>query len=169
MPKRRTSATSPSAHQLRDRLAVVDDRRRPAIEIVDHHPRGIDAEVVVDRRQEIPRRAAALGDILPLAIGGPDHAAGLDAAKPRIVNVAGGVESWASLRQLSRWCEERFGANAITASAEERPYDIPWMALDAARAQEAWGWRPALSLYAILAGIADFAEQHPQWLSLSLG
>ena len=59
---------------------MVDNRRRPAIEIVDHHPRGIDAEVVVDRRQEIPCRAAALGDILPLAIGGPDHAAGLDAA-----------------------------------------------------------------------------------------
>jgi CDP-paratose 2-epimerase len=106
-------------------------------------------------------------DLLPLLE--KQFVAGLDAAKPRIINVSGGIGSSASLRQLSAWCAERFGANEITISAEERPYDIPWLALDPATAQSTWNWRPALALGDILTEIADFAEHHPQWLSLSLG
>ena len=106
-------------------------------------------------------------DLLPLL--DKQFAAGLDAAKPRIINVSGGIESSCSLRQLTAWCEERFGPDPVVPSAEERPYDIPWLVLDAAKAADVWGWRPALSLDAILEEIAGFAERHPQWLSVSLG
>jgi CDP-paratose 2-epimerase len=96
-------------------------------------------------------------------------AAGLDTAKPRVVNVSGGVGNSASLQQLSTWCEARFGPNPLTATTEDRPFDVPWLVLDAAKAREIWGWQPAIALYDVIAEIAEFAETHPQWLSISQG
>jgi CDP-paratose 2-epimerase len=90
-------------------------------------------------------------------------------ARPRTLNLSGGVGNAASLRQLTAWCEQRFGPNPVTASPEERPYDIPWLVLDASQAQTVWGWEPRFGLGQVLEEIAAFAESHPQWLALSLG
>lgn len=86
---------------------------------------------------------------------------------PRVCNVAGGVPQSMSLRQLTAWCDERFGPHAVASEPQPRPFDIPWMVLDAAYAERAWGWKPITPLDAILDEIAAHAEAHPDWLDLS--
>lgn len=94
-------------------------------------------------------------------------AAGTDASVERIVNVSGGAASSMSLRQLTAWCDDRFGAHPVTPDASPRPFDIPWMVLDHRHATEAWTWRPETPVEAILDEIARHAEQHPDWLDAS--
>jgi hypothetical protein len=72
----------------------------------------------------------------------------------RLVNCAGGSQSAMSLRQLSQWCEKRFGPHAVASDPRPRPFDIPWMVLDSAKADRIWGWRPQTPTTAILEEIA---------------
>lgn len=90
-----------------------------------------------------------------------------DKNKPRLVNVAGGIENSMSLRQLTEWCDARFGAHAVQADLQPRPFDIPWMVLDSQLAEKTWGWRPKRTLPSILEEIAAHAEANPGWLELS--
>jgi CDP-paratose 2-epimerase len=83
---------------------------------------------------------------------------------PRVLNVSGGLDHSASLRQLSDWCAQRFGPHSIAADLKERPFDVPWLVLDSSRAQEAWAWKPQTSLEAVWAEIAEHAEANPNWL-----
>jgi CDP-paratose 2-epimerase len=85
--------------------------------------------------------------------------------QPRIVNLSS--ENSMSLRQLSEWCESRFGPNKIDKTTEERPFDIPWMVLDHTLASETWNWQPKTPINEILTEIANFADSHPDWLSIS--
>ena len=86
---------------------------------------------------------------------------------PRVINVSGGVASACSLRQLSEWCADRFGPRPVTATDDSRPFDIPWLVLDASAAQKHWRWSPSISRHDILEEIAQHAEQHPRWLDLT--
>jgi CDP-paratose 2-epimerase len=88
-------------------------------------------------------------------------------AAERIINLAGGADSAMSLRQLTHWCDERFGALQVTADPQPRPFDIPWMVIDAAKARRLWGWSPATPTRDILEEIAVHAEAHADWLDLS--
>lgn len=85
----------------------------------------------------------------------------------RLVNCAGGVASTRSLHQLSDWCADRWGAHEVTSDPQPRPFDIPWMVLDATKARDIWQWEPQTSTEQILGEIASHAEQHPDWLDLS--
>lgn len=87
--------------------------------------------------------------------------------KRRVQNVSGGRASAHSLRQLSAWCQERFGAHEVGTQAENRPFDIPWMVLDASLARAQWGWEPQTRPEVIFEAIAQHAEAHPDWLELS--
>ena len=100
-------------------------------------------------------------DLVPLVRRQID--AGDDRERPRIVNVGGGRESAMSLRQLSAWCRDRFGDRPVAADGTERPFDLPWVVLDARRAREEWAWSPQTSTVAILERIARHAETHPEW------
>lgn len=98
--------------------------------------------------------------------------AGADASgggRPRVVNLGGGPGRTFSLTGLSAWCERRFGfAHPVAPDPAPRPFDIPWMVMDGARAAAAWeGWRPETSLETILEEIAAHAEAHPDWLARS--
>jgi len=104
-------------------------------------------------------------DLLP-ALETQFAAAKADAAS-RITNFAGGAPSAISLRQLSAWCAERFGPHAVDADLTPRPFDIPWMVLDAAKAERTWQWRPVTPVIAILEEIAEHARLNPAWLELS--
>ena len=86
---------------------------------------------------------------------------------PRVINVSGGRASALSLLQLSSRCRERLGEHSVTPRQESRPFDIPWMVLDAALASETWDWRPTRTNFAIFDEILEHAEQHPEWLELS--
>jgi len=87
------------------------------------------------------------------AVGGRREVEGnLD---PRICNFGGGVENSCSLRQLSEWCEKRFGPRKVEADPKPRPYDLPWVVMDSQRAKTLWGWGPATPLNHILEEIAE--------------
>ena len=103
-----------------------------------------------------------LAPVLRHQLDGPD----LPAAD-RIVHLAGGAPSAMSLRQLTRWCDERFGVHPIASEPTPRPFDITWMVLDPAKAQRVWGWSPATPIATLLEEIAAHAEAHPHWLDLS--
>jgi CDP-paratose 2-epimerase len=85
----------------------------------------------------------------------------------RIINCSGGIESAMSLRQLTAWCDSRFGARPVAAKPENRPFDIPWIVLDSSKAQKKWNWSPSTPVNQILEEIAAHAEENPAWLSLS--
>lgn len=89
------------------------------------------------------------------------------AAADRIANFAGGAPSAMSLRQLTDWCDAAFGPHPIASDSTPRPFDIPWMVLDSAKAARLWNWRPATPTAAILEEIAAHARTNPTWLDLS--
>ena len=84
---------------------------------------------------------------------------------PKILNLGGGLENSLSLKELSIWCEKRFGPNEISSSQEERPMDAPWIVMDSSVAKNAWNWRPKIGINQILEEIASFADDNPDWLS----
>ncbi|MEY4489414.1 MAG: hypothetical protein RIQ79_1922 [Verrucomicrobiota bacterium] len=104
-------------------------------------------------------------DLAPLLLAQLDAPAGTTA--PRVLNVAGGAAAALSLRQLGAWCAEQLGPHSISSDPEPRPYDLPWVVLDAAAAERAWAWRPRTPLNSILDEIAAHARSHPDWLDLS--
>jgi len=85
----------------------------------------------------------------------------------RLLNLSGGGASAMSLKQLSDWCADRFGPHAVAPDGTPRPFDIPWIVLDHAKATRQWDWRPRTPAHAILEEIARHAEAHPAWLELS--
>ena len=88
-------------------------------------------------------------------------------AADRIANFSGGVASAMSLKQLSNWSAARFGPHPVVADGTPRPFDIPWIVLDHAKASRLWAWQPATPTTAILEEIAAHAELNPGWLELS--
>ncbi len=87
--------------------------------------------------------------------------------KPPIVNVSGGLASARSLRQLSRWCEERWGPRNVTVDASPRPFDLPWVVLDNSLARDTWDWQPQTTVDQVLNEIADFADTKTNWIGFS--
>ena len=104
-------------------------------------------------------------DLLPVLI--KQLAAPKFAASDRIANFAGGAASAMSLRQLSDWCGARLGTHTVSSDLTPRPFDIPWMVLDATKAKRLWDWAPQTSTATILEEIATHARAHPEWLDLS--
>jgi CDP-paratose 2-epimerase len=88
-------------------------------------------------------------------------------AAPSVLNVSGGGASACSLRQLSAWCADRFGAHDVAASPLSRPFDIPWMVLDNRAAKTHWNWTAETDREEILEEIATHAEHHPDWLDMT--
>jgi CDP-paratose 2-epimerase len=86
---------------------------------------------------------------------------------PKIINVGGGIENCMSLKELSNWCENRYGPNEVISSSESRPMDAPWIVMDSTVAKNVWNWNVKTKLEQILEEIADHADKHPNWLSLT--
>ena len=86
---------------------------------------------------------------------------------PRVINVSGGLRQSASLRELSDWCGQRFGPLPVTAEAQDRPFDVPWLVLDSSLAAQIWDWKPQIPLAEIWTEIAENAEENPDWLDAS--
>jgi len=82
---------------------------------------------------------------------------------PKIINLGGGFQNSLSLKELSSWCEDRFGQNKVLASQDERPMDAPWIVMDSTTAQNAWNWNVQTKIEEILEEIANHAEANPQW------
>jgi CDP-paratose 2-epimerase len=81
-----------------------------------------------------------------------------------IYNAGGGLENAMSLAQMTAWCNARFGMHQPKPYPKPRPFDIPWVVMDSARAASELGWRPRRSLLSILDEIADHARSNPHWL-----
>jgi CDP-paratose 2-epimerase len=104
-------------------------------------------------------------DLVPLLEA--QWAAGETTPEDRICNVSGGTASAMSLRQLTAWCDEKFGAHEVATEATPRPFDIPWMVLDSHKAASRWNWRPTIPTLQILEEIAAHAREHSDWLDQS--
>jgi CDP-paratose 2-epimerase len=87
--------------------------------------------------------------------------------KPKIFNLGGGAQNAISLKQLSNWCADRFGAHKVSSIKDNRQLDVPWVIMDSELAREQWGFRITMPLAKILEEIAVHAENHPDWLELS--
>jgi len=103
-------------------------------------------------------------DLVPVLLAQMNHTG---KAKPRIANFSGGAKNSMSLAQLTDWCDVRFGKHAVSADANPRPFDIPWMVLDSTLAEKTWNWSPKILLPHVLDEIAKHAEQNPHWLDVS--
>jgi CDP-paratose 2-epimerase len=103
-------------------------------------------------------------DLVPLLLAQMNE---LPANKPATVNLGGGMDHTLSLAQLSNWCAQRFGEHKVAADLQPRPFDIPWLVMDATLATTEWNWKPQTSLDAILNEIAAHAEANPNWLQIS--
>ena len=86
---------------------------------------------------------------------------------PQLYNLSGGVENSLSLRQLSEWCAIRFGEHKIGRDEQTRPFDVPWLVLDASQARQEWRWQPQTSIESILEEITEHAEANPDWLKVT--
>ena len=86
-----------------------------------------------------------------------------------VTNFSGGVTSSMSLRQLDTWCVDRFGSAPSGGDPADRPFDLPWVVLDASAAAARWNWQPVTPREAILDEIARHAEAHPEWLEWTAG
>jgi CDP-paratose 2-epimerase len=82
----------------------------------------------------------------------------------RIWNIGGGLINSMSLAELSGWCGRRFNKRQVEQQLDLRPFDVPWIVVNAALAKARWGWQPAVRLEDILEEIADHAEKNPEWL-----
>ncbi len=69
-----TNFSGALSHEFGNRLAVVDDRRGAAVEIVDQRVGRIDAKMVIDRREEIARPAAPFDGVFAALVGCADEA-----------------------------------------------------------------------------------------------
>jgi len=83
-----------------------------------------------------------------------DPGDGLDV---RICNFGGGLANSSSLRQLSDWCEKRFGPREVVSDPQPRPFDLPWIVLDCRRTEKAWGWQVRTTLEEICQEISSAA------------
>jgi CDP-paratose 2-epimerase len=104
-------------------------------------------------------------DLVPLLE--KQTAAGKIPSADRLANVSGGAASAMSLKQLSDWCAQRFGPHMVVQDGTPRPFDIPWIVLDHAKATRVWGWQPATPTTQVLQEIAQHAESNSGWLDLS--
>ncbi|MDB6166713.1 MAG: rfbE 1 [Lacunisphaera sp.] len=104
-------------------------------------------------------------DLLPLLE--KQFAAPKMSVDDRLANFSGGAASAMSLKQLSAWCAARFGPHAVVEDGTPRPFDIPWIVLDSAKAARVWHWRPATPTATVLEEIASHAKKNPGWLELS--
>lgn len=87
--------------------------------------------------------------------------------KERLINVGGGAGNAMSLKQLSNWCEARYGAKEIVSVKEDRQLDVPWVVMDSGLAKSLWGFDVSVSMSDILTEIADHADKNPDWLKIS--
>ena len=85
----------------------------------------------------------------------------------RIYTAGGGPENALSLAQLTAWCDARFGSLPVATDPNERPYDIPWVAMDNTACERHFGWQPETPVKSLLEEIAAHAEANPDWLERS--
>ncbi|NDC62713.1 MAG: NAD-dependent epimerase/dehydratase family protein [Planctomycetia bacterium] len=102
-------------------------------------------------RDLVPALVRQFAESTPTADAAGYHTGAID---PRICNFAGGHEHACSLANLSDWCRGRFGPHVVGSRPEPRPFDLPWVVLDSARAHARWGWKPVTPLPVIFEEIA---------------
>jgi len=79
---------------------------------------------------------------------------------PRVLNVGGGLESSLSLKQLSQYCEQRFGPKEVSSQPETRAFDIPYYVTDISRVTNAWNWHPQQNATDLLDEIATWSQSN---------
>jgi len=81
-----------------------------------------------------------------------------------IFNVGGGISNARSLAQLTEWCNHEFGARSPVPDLNSRPFDVPWLVMDASAARQQFCWKTTRSIDSIFEEIARHVRDHPDWL-----
>jgi len=81
-----------------------------------------------------------------------------------VFNVGGGISNARSLAQLTEWCNQEFGARSPVPDLNPRPFDVPWLVMDASAARQQFCWKPMRSIDSIFEEIAKHVRDHPDWL-----
>src|SRR5215831_2965306 len=81
-----------------------------------------------------------------------------------VFNVGGGISNARSLAQLTEWCNHEFGARSPVHDLNPRPFDVPWLVMDASAARRQFCWKPMRSIDSIFEEIAKHVRDHPDWL-----
>src|SRR6516225_7882162 len=98
-----------------------------------------------------------------------DQVAQMPAHSGKTYNVGGGAERTVSLAELTETCVERTGRRlAITSQPETNPADVPYYVTDHSAVTTATGWRPRLSMSAILDDIFGWLREHGRELEAIL-
>jgi len=98
-----------------------------------------------------------------------DQVAQMPAHSGKTYNVGGGAERTVSLAELTETCVERTGRRlAITSQPETNPADVPYYVTDHSAVTTATGWRPRLSMSAILDDIFGWLREHRRELEVIL-
>ena len=87
--------------------------------------------------------------------------AGITSYSGKIYNVGGGADCSVSLVELTEACVRRTGQNLVIASQPQtNPVDVPYYVTDNTAVTAATGWRPGLSIAAILDDIFGWLDEH---------
>jgi CDP-paratose 2-epimerase len=98
-----------------------------------------------------------------------DQVAQMPAHSGKTYNVGGGAERSVSLAELTETCVERTGRRlAITSQPETNPVDVPYYVTDHSAVTAATGWRPQISMSAILDDIFGWLREHRRELEVIL-
>ncbi len=98
-----------------------------------------------------------------------DQVAQMSAHSGRTYNVGGGAECSVSLAELTETCVERAGrCLVITSQPETNPVDVPYYVTDHSAVTAATGWRPQISMTAILDDIFGWLREHRRELEVTL-
>jgi CDP-paratose 2-epimerase len=98
-----------------------------------------------------------------------DQVAQMSAHSGRTYNVGGGAECSVSLAELTETCVKRTGRSVvITSQPETNPVDVPYYVTDHSAVTAATGWRPQISMTAILDDIFGWLREHRRELEVIL-
>ena len=85
----------------------------------------------------------------------------LEKVNGQILNAGGGLESSASLQELTKICQEVTGHTIpIKAVAETRTADIRLYVTDNSKITELTGWKPEIGIKQIVEEIADWLQEN---------
>jgi len=87
----------------------------------------------------------------------------------RIFNLGGGLRNSISLAELTAICDQRFGTHAPQPDSRSRPFDLPWVVMDANKAKQRFNWEPKRTLPSILDELTEHVRSHPGWLDVCEG
>ena len=90
---------------------------------------------------------------------------GSSTVKEKIINIGGGSRNSMSLLELNAACERLYGKKIpVGKIPENRPYDIPYVAMDYSKAEKLWNWKPTKTADQIVEEICKWSLDNKDFI-----